>query len=94
MKAHFKFEDLDVWKLAVNLNVEVKNLIKSLPNSEKFSLGDQLGRACLSISLNIAEGQGYNTDKNFIKFLKQARGSLYETITCFKILEINKYYRY
>jgi four helix bundle protein len=73
------YEDLVVWKLAHEFVLEIYAITKRFPNEEKYRLTDQLCRAVLSIPLNICEGTGRNTDKDFVHFLYIARGSLHET---------------
>ncbi|MFH1868728.1 MAG: four helix bundle protein [Candidatus Omnitrophota bacterium] len=81
----FIFEDLDVWKIAVDFTEKVYVVSKDFPKDEKYGITSQLRRASLSISLNIAEGKGRYSNKEFRQFLLIARGSLYETITLLKI---------
>ena len=52
----FKFEKLDIWKMAIDVADEVHVLTRSFPKEEMFSLTSQMKRAADSISLNIAEG--------------------------------------
>jgi len=65
----------------------VYEIIKLLPDEEKFGLKDQLGRSVTSIVLNIAEGTGGLGDKEFKNFLRHALKSLYETVAGLKIAE-------
>ena len=74
-----KFEDLEVWKLAHELVLEVYSTTNKFPQEERFRLTDQLCRACSSIALNICEGTGRSTNKDFVHFLYISRGSLQET---------------
>ena len=73
------YEDLEVWELAHKLVLEIYEITKRFPSEEKYRLTDQLCRAVLSIPLNICEGTGRNTNRDFIHFLYIARGSLQET---------------
>jgi len=74
------FRELDVWKLARELRLEIKQLCDRLPSEEKYRLVDQLLRASRSVTANIAEGYGrYHYQEN-IRFCRQARGSLYECL--------------
>lgn len=57
----YYFEKLDVWREARDLAVFVYNLSSKLPHSERYSLMDQIRRAALSISSNIAEGSTRNS---------------------------------
>jgi len=70
-----KFEDLEIWKLAI---LGVKNIYKLTQNenfSRDFGLRDQIQRAVVSISSNIVEGFEKNNNNEFIRFLKIAKGS-------------------
>lgn len=53
-------------------------LLPSLPKSEQYDLASQMKRAAYSIPMNIAEGCGRNTDKDFLHFLDMALGSAHE----------------
>lgn len=75
------FKDLILWQRAMNLVVEVYDLVKKLPKEEFFALSDQIRRAVISIPSNIAEGQGRNSSKEFIHFLSIAKGSKAELET-------------
>ena len=70
-----KFEDLDLWKEAVVIGVEIYKLTSIGKLEKDFSSKDQLRRAAISISNNIAEGFEYNNNKSFIKFLGYSKGS-------------------
>lgn len=86
----FPFENLKVWQEGVELAKEIYRLTKEFPRMEQFGITSQLQRAGISVSLNIAEGKGRYHKKEFIQFLYNARGSLYEVITILKIsFEIN-----
>lgn len=80
-KGFFAFEDLEVYQLSVELAAAVYVLTTALPPDERFGLTNQIRRAVTSITLNIAEGRGRGTDKDFARFLTQARGSLYEAVS-------------
>lgn len=79
------YKELKVWQKAMDLTVEVYKLVKRLPKEETYALSDQMRRAVVSIPSNIAEGQGRNSDKEFIQFLSFARGSLWELETQIEI---------
>ena len=74
----FRFERLDVWQAARALNRAVYQASKRFPASEQYALTSQLRRASISVSSNIAEGAGRNSDRDFAHFLEQAYGSLME----------------
>lgn len=70
-----RFEDLEVWKKAVQIASEILTLTNHAPLKSDFSIKDQLRRAASSISSNIAEGYEYGNNGDFIRFLKYAKGS-------------------
>lgn len=73
------FKKYEVWQLShENVLFVYRNILPKMPASEKFDLTSQIKRAAYSISLNIAEGAGRNTDKDFASFLDNALGSAQE----------------
>lgn len=84
--SYFSFQDLDVWQKAVEFANEVISVVDKLNTDRKhFRLIEQLESAVTSIAMNIAEGKGRFSKKEFIQFLYIARGSLFETITLMEI---------
>ena len=77
--------DLIVWNKAMDLLVETYELVALLPKEEKYSLGDQMRRAAVSIPSNIAEGKARCSSNEFKHFLSVARGSAAELETQFLI---------
>ena len=71
----------------MDLACEIYSLVKLLPKEETYALSDQMRRAAVSIPSNIAEGQGRNSSKEFVKFLAIARGSLWELSTQIELSE-------
>lgn len=69
------FEDLDIWNRAIALYVEVYEASKGPRFKFELGIRDQLIRATLSISNNIAEGFEYENNLQFIRFLRYAKGS-------------------
>ena len=72
------YQDLRVWKTAVELALEVYRITDSFPPSERFGLTSQLRRAAVSIASNIAEGHGRTSLGEYRHFLSIARGSARE----------------
>ena len=79
------YRELKVWQKAMELTVEVYSIVKLLPQEETYVLSGQMRRAAISIPSNIAEGQGRETMKDFVRFLSIARGSLRELSTQLEI---------
>ena len=77
----FRFEKLEIWKLAIEYSNNVYSFADTLPRNEEFGLKSQLKRASLSISTNIAEGSGSATTKDFANFLDIAIKSTIETVS-------------
>jgi len=73
------FREMPVWQKAMELSVQVFKLSSSLPRSEDYGLTSQLRRAANSVSANIAEGFGRNTNKDKSNFYIISRGSAFET---------------
>jgi four helix bundle protein len=70
-----RFEDLDLWKDAVKMGVLIYKITEEGKMARDFSARDQLRRAAISVSNNIAEGFEYNNNKAFVRFLMYAKGS-------------------
>jgi four helix bundle protein len=83
MKPQFRFEKLTVWQEARSLNRSVYQVTRHFPKEELFAVTSQIRRAAVSISANIAEGSGRNSDRDFAHFLEQAYGSLMELAALF-----------
>ena len=81
------FRDLIVWQKAMDLVVKIYKVTNDFPDEEKYGLVSQLRRAGVSVTSNIAEGFGRNSNKTFIVFLNYSMGSLMEVETQ---LEISK----
>ncbi len=74
-------KELKIWQKAVDLAVAVYKATTDYPPDERFGLTNQIRRAVVSISSNIAEGAGRNSKKEFCNFLGIANGSAYELQT-------------
>jgi len=74
-------KDLILWQKAMDLAVRVHQASTAIPKSELFGLVSQLRRAGTSIPSNIAEGSARTSTKEFIYFLRVARGSMAELET-------------
>lgn len=78
-------EELKVWHKSLLVTKEVYQVTKDFPGYEQLGLTNQSRRAAVSISSNIAEGAGRDSNKEFSHFLSIANGSSYELFTQMKI---------
>ena len=85
------FEDFPIYKKAISFTVKIFKILENENLQKEFSLKDQLKRATLSITNNIAEGSEYGSNKQFIRFLWIAKGSCAEVRNMvFVLLSLNK----
>jgi len=85
------YRDLIVWQKAMELTKQVYQMTLSFPQDEVYGLTSQIRRCAVSIPSNIAEGRGRNSDKEFIRFLNIALGSLYELQTQLELAQAFQY---
>jgi four helix bundle protein len=83
----FRFESLEVFRLAIDYAEMIYRLTKRFPKEEMFGLTANVRRAATSIAMNIAEGSGRGTRKDFSHFIDVASGSLFETVAAMMIAE-------
>lgn len=76
--ANFRFQDLEIWKLAIEVAGKLNTVADELEFKKKYRFAEQLNSAALSISNNIAEGSGSKSTKDFINFLNFAHRSVFE----------------
>ena len=76
-----KHHDLVAWQEAIKLVKATYEVTETYPKDERFSLVSQMRRAAVSVPGNIAEGAARNSEKEFLRFLTIARGSLSELET-------------
>lgn len=81
------YQDLVVWKKAIELVFETYRLTRKFPADERFGLTAQIRRAALSIPSNIAEGHGRHHLGDYCRFLSIARGSVKELETHLVVAE-------
>jgi four helix bundle protein len=83
----FPFENLEVYQMALDWIEQVEDICKTLHGKISKTFIDQLSRASLSISLNIAEGNGrwHKADKR--QFFWVARGSVFECVPIIQVLQ-------
>ena len=81
----YRYKRLVVWQRAMALVVRVYKATESFPKHEQYGLISQMRRSAVSIPSNIAEGHGRNSDKELVRFLDIAKGSIYELDTQIEI---------
>ncbi len=74
----FNFEKLDVWQKAIAFADDVYRFTRAFPADERFGLTNQMRRAAVSVSLNIAEGSSRISRADFARFVEIAGGSIFE----------------
>lgn len=90
----FVFDDLAVWNRTVDFAVRVIDVVESLESSRKhFRLFEQIEVSASSISMNLGEGKGRLSKKEFTHYCYIGRGSLYETMTLIDIFKKKIGYR-
>ena len=77
----FNFEKLDVWQKAIDFADLVYNHTRLFPPDERFGLTNQMRRAAVSISSNIAEGTSRMSQTDFARFIEIATGSVFEVVS-------------
>ncbi len=87
----YKFEQLDVWKLALDYIDLIYKLAEDLPRSEEYNLKSQITRAATSIALKIAEGSQGQSDAEQARFLGMSLRSPIETVACQEIIRRRGY---
>jgi len=87
----FRFEDLQVWQKALELNDQVNIAAKNFPKDELYALVNQMKRAADSVVLNIAEGSTEQTKAVFKVFLNYSLRSAIEVVSCLFIAKRRNY---
>jgi four helix bundle protein len=87
----FRFEDLQVWQLAMDLDEQINQLTKTFPKEEIHILTSQIKRAADSVVLNIAEGSTGQSKAVFKVFLGYSLRSAIEVVSCLFIAKRRGY---
>ena len=84
----FHFKELTVWQKSMDFAQRVIEIAENNTSDRKhFRLMEQLESSSASVAMNIAEGRGRKSNKEYVQFLHISRGSLYETITLLNLFE-------
>jgi len=88
--AKFRFQDLKIWQLAIEIAEELFDIADDLGRRRLYRFADQLRGAGMSMSNNIAEGCGSDSQKEFKQFLNVARRSTFENANILILLQRRK----
>ena len=75
------YKDLLVWQKAMSLVTDIYRISRDLPEQGKYGLISQAKRCAVSVPSNIAEGWGRFSSKNYLRFFRNSKGSLFEPET-------------
>jgi four helix bundle protein len=78
--ARFRLDDFELYKIAREFRKRAYRLVRQLPGEEKYALANQMRRAAVSVTNNIAEGHGRWHYQENIHFCRISRGSTEELI--------------
>src|SRR5438270_4364727 len=85
------YKELIAWKKGMELVAAIYDATDGFPSHEMYGLVSQLRRAAVSVPSNIAEGKCHYSNRDFVRFLRHARGSLAEIETQVLIAQQRKY---
>ncbi len=88
--AKFRFQDLDIWKSAIEVADQLLDIADNLEDRKLFRFAEQLRGAAMSVSNNIAEGSGSTYKNDFKQFLNIARRSAFENANILILLDKRK----
>ncbi len=77
----FNFEKLETWQKAIGFADDVYRISRTFPNDERFGLTNQMRRAAVSISSNVAEGCSRSSRVDYARFVEIAAGSVFEVVS-------------
>ena len=83
----FRFENMTIWKEGMKLSTPLLEFAKIAEDNKFYRFADQLRGATMSITNNIAEGSGSDSDKDFANFLNMSKRSIYECVNILHLYE-------
>jgi four helix bundle protein len=89
----FNFEKLEVWQKAIDFADLIYTDTRSFPSDERFGLTNQMRRAAVSISSNLAEGSSRHSKTDFARFVEIANGSVFEVVSQAVIAQRQRFLR-
>ena len=87
----FRFQDLKIWQLAIQIADELFDLADELESKKKYRFAEQLRGSGMSMSNNIAEGSGSDSKREFHQYLNMARRSTFENANILILLQKRKF---
>ncbi|MBX2931203.1 MAG: four helix bundle protein [Chitinophagaceae bacterium] len=87
----FKFENLKIWQVAIDLADDIDKLALTFPKHELYSLSSQIKRAADSVSLNIVEGSTGQSNAEFKRLLRISNRSALEVVGCLFLAKRRNY---
>jgi four helix bundle protein len=90
-EGQFSLNSFELYNFARKFRIRTYRLIRQLPSEEKYCLGNQMRRAAVSVTNNVAEGHGRWYYQENIRFCRTARGSVGELIDDFNVCADEKY---
>lgn len=87
LMVRFRFQDLEIWQMAIEIADKLFDIADGLEKKRLYRFAEQLRAAGMSMSNNIAEGSGSNSDKEFCQFLNIARRSTFENANILIVLQ-------
>ena len=81
------------WQKAFEVGLDIYDVSKQFPNEERYGLTSQIRRSSISVASNIAEGYGRQRTAEYLRFLRIARGSLYEVETQLEFARVLEFVR-
>ncbi len=88
----FRFEGLEIWQKAATFSMDLFDRAEALEQRKYFRFAEQLRAATLSITNNIAEGSGSQSNADFASFLNFAQRSVFETANILMMLSRKGYF--
>ena len=86
----FRFQNLEIWKKAIEIGMQLFDIADDLEKRRLYRFAEQLRAAGLSMSNNIAEGSGSQSNKEFVNFLNIARRSTFENANMIIIFQMRR----
>jgi len=81
------FKELKIWQKGIDIAIKTYQFTETLPKEDKYAIVQQMTKASVSISSNIAEGSSRSSEKEYSRFVEISLGSAYELETQILIAE-------